>query len=186
MWHVCLLSSGVLGDPVSACARCGVQCGLCCHISSLSQLQSCPALGQQLADLNSGVSGMAEEGHDCQRPQLLDVSSEGFCAWWQEAFTYLSQEVPIEAQTPGMYNSLLEAALRASDAQMAGRVLQMMEDGGLAPDDRTAAAALRVMVGCPVCPLPACLCHHATGRPCSRHVRTSSSKMHPYQLSTVG
>ena len=30
-------------------------------------------------------------------------------AWSQDACEYLSQEVPVEAQTPGMYNSLMEA-----------------------------------------------------------------------------
>ena len=70
-------------------------------------------------------------------------------AWSQDACEYLSQEVPVEAQTPGMYNSLMEAALRASNTQMAKRVLDMMDDAGVAPDSRTAAAALRVMVGCP-------------------------------------
>ena len=68
----------------------------------------------------------------------------------QDAFQYLSQDVPIETQTPGMYNTLLEAALRASDMQMAKRLLQTMDDAGVAPDSRTAASALRVMVGCPV------------------------------------
>ena len=67
----------------------------------------------------------------------------------QEAYQYLSQEVPTESQTPGMYTSLLEAALRAADMRVARRALQLMEDVGVAPDSRTAAAALRIMVGCP-------------------------------------
>ncbi len=89
-------------------------------------------------------------------------------AWAQDAFQYLSQEVPVEALTPGMYNSLLEAALRASDMQMAKRLLQTMDDAGVAPDTRTAAAALRVAVGCPaaqhaiMCPA----CHNVASCTC--------------------
>ena len=78
---------------------------------------------------------------------ISDWLTEGVCASVQEAFQYLSQEVPIEAQTPGMYNSVLKAARRASDTQMASRVLQMMEDVGVSPGSRTAAVALRIMVG---------------------------------------
>ena len=66
----------------------------------------------------------------------------------QEALHYLREEVSAEAQTAGMYNSILEAALYERDSQIAYEALELMQDAAVAPDSRTAAAALRIMVGC--------------------------------------
>lgn len=57
------------------------------------------------------------------------------------------------AQTTPMYNSILEAALHLNDTQIASQALQLMAAAGVPRNGRTAAAALRIVVGCPQLPV---------------------------------
>ena len=72
---------------------------------------------------------------------------------------YLSDEVPPEAQTAPMHNSILEAALHSGNGKLALEALQHVCLSGSPRNNRTAAAALRIMVGSPKPPV---LC------PCAR------------------
>ena len=72
---------------------------------------------------------------------------------------YLSDEVPPEAQTAPMHNTILEAALHSGDGKLALGALQHVCLSGSPRNSRTAAAALRIMVGSPKSPM---LC------PCAR------------------
>ena len=69
---------------------------------------------------------------------------------------YLSSEVPAEAQTAPMCNSILEAALYSGDGKLALEVLQHVCTNRLPRNSRTATAMLRIMVGGPK-PLMLCL-----------------------------
>ena len=72
---------------------------------------------------------------------------------------YLSNEVPPEARTAPMHNTILEAALHLGNGKLALEALQHVRLSGSLRNSRTAAAMLRIMVGSPNPPM---LC------PCAR------------------